>query len=234
MHQYYKIAGLIVKMETFGRTANLALPYRIKDCECEDLVLENDYTLLKGAYPESLDDSCEYIIKGNEFSHKLVNFGGMILHASAVVMDGRAYLFTADSGVGKSTHTSLWRQVFGDERVRILNDDKPALRFEKDCWYAYGTPWSGKYGQSLNLRYPVGGICFLQQAAENKIDRYTKSDLIFRLMKQTHRTNQGAYDGKVLGHIENLINHVPIWHMKCNMEPEAALLSHQMMSEVAE
>ena len=233
MYQYYKIAGLIVKMETFGRTADLALPYRIEVSENEDMILENSYKLLKGAYPEALDDSCEYIIKGKEFSHKLVEFEGMVLHASAVAMDGKTYLFTADSGVGKSTHTGLWRQVFGDERVRILNDDRPALRFEGGRWYAYGTPWSGKYGQSLNLRYPVGGICFLKQAKENKIERYTKSDLIFQVMKQTHRINRGAYDSKVLGHIESLINNVPIWYLECNMEPEAALLSHKMMSEAA-
>lgn len=78
----------------------------------------------------------------------------------------------ADSSVGKSTHTGLWRQVFGDERVKILNDDKPALRFEKGIWYAYGTPWSGKYGMNLNLRYPVAGICFLKQGAQNKIESY--------------------------------------------------------------
>ena len=28
-----------------------------------------------------------------------------------------------------------------------------------------------------------------------------------------------------------LINHVPIWYMECNMEPEAALLSYKAMSE---
>lgn len=231
MEQYYKIAGLVVKMDTFGRTADLAFPYRIEAHEKVDMVLENSYKLLKGTYPEAMDDTCEYIIKGKEFSHKLTDFHGMTLHASAVVMDEKAYLFTADSGVGKSTHTGLWRRVFGEERVRILNDDKPALRFEGGCWYAYGTPWSGKYGQNLNLCYPVGGICFLKQAEENKIERYKKGDLVFQLMKQTHRINRASYDSKVLGHIEKLINHVPIWYMECNMEPEAALLSYKTMSE---
>ena len=49
-----------------------------------------------------------------------------MLHSSAVVADGKAYLFTADSGTGKSTHTQLWPRMFGD-RAYILNDDKPAL-----------------------------------------------------------------------------------------------------------
>ena len=40
--------------------------------------------------------------------------GGFYLHSSAVELDGRAYLFSGKSGVGKSTHTRLWQQIFGD------------------------------------------------------------------------------------------------------------------------
>ena len=84
-------------------------------------------------------------------------------------MDGQAYLFSADSGVGKSTHSRLWQQVFGDQRVTIINDDKPALRLRDGVWYVYGTPWSGKYGLNHNLCYPLAGICFLERSKTNKI-----------------------------------------------------------------
>lgn len=54
----------------------------------------------------------------------------MQFHCSALEMDGRAYLFTAPSGTGKSTHVRLWRQVFG-ARVTVINDDKPLVRLQK-------------------------------------------------------------------------------------------------------
>ena len=75
----------------------------------------------------------------------------MLLHSSAVVVDGYAYLFSADSGTGKSTHTGLWKQHFGD-RAYIINDDKPAIRKVDGEWYVFGTPWSGKTDTSVNPR----------------------------------------------------------------------------------
>ena len=46
----------------------------------------------------------------------------LMTHGSTVAVDGKAYLFTARCGTGKSTHTRLWRQVFGNRAV-MINDD---------------------------------------------------------------------------------------------------------------
>ena len=53
-------------------------------------------------------DECDYIFCGEMFYYKLLDYDGMLLHASAVEKDGCAYLFSAKSGIGKSTHTALW------------------------------------------------------------------------------------------------------------------------------
>ena len=66
-------------------------------------------------------------------------YNGLMLHASAAALGGRAYLFSGPCGRGKSTHTRLWQQTFG-EAVQVFNDDKPALRRLDGRWYAYGTP----------------------------------------------------------------------------------------------
>ena len=55
-------------------------------------------------------EECEYIFVGLEFYRKLLLQGGMMIHASAVEVDGRVYLFSADSGTGKSTHTKQWQK----------------------------------------------------------------------------------------------------------------------------
>ena len=69
------------------------------------------------------------IVEYSPFYDLLKNHGFM-LHASAVEVDGKAYLFSASSGTGKSTHTKLWQEYFGYDKALIINDDKPALKFE--------------------------------------------------------------------------------------------------------
>ncbi len=67
----------------------------------------------------------------SEFNRAAIKHGVMLVHSSALIYDGGAYLFSADSGVGKSTHTKLWLKAFGD-KVHIMNDDKPVVRLYDD------------------------------------------------------------------------------------------------------
>lgn len=78
-----------------------------------------------------------------KISEIMVEHDTFLFHCSAVALDGQAYLFTAPSGTGKSTHTRLWREVFG-ERAVMVNDDKPLIQVREDAIYVCGTPWNGK------------------------------------------------------------------------------------------
>jgi len=153
----------------------------------------------------------------------------MLIHASAVVVDDRAYLFSAPCGTGKSTHTKLWLKEFGD-RAFILNDDKPALRLEDGVWYAYGTPWSGKHDLSANVRVPVAGICFLSRSEKNEIKPFTGPKAIFSLLDQTARPPSPSLRGMLMTLCDKLLTTVPVWQMGCNMDPEAARVSYEAMS----
>ena len=225
---YYKIAGLTVKMSSFGRTVKQAEPYRCEPVE-PDIIIRSDWQALQKAQPHLSDEDCEYLCTGGSFYRQLLNFNGMLLHASAVVLDGKAYLFTAPCGTGKSTHTRLWLQLFGD-RAYILNDDKPALRLENGVWYAYGTPWSGKHDISRNSSAPVAGICHLHQAKENKIARISGMKAVVSLLEQTARPPEAALRGNILQLLDRLIADVPIWEMGCNLEPDAAAVSYTAVS----
>ena len=79
------------------------------------------YEDLRKYYPNLSDDTLEYMYLGGEFYSTLVYFNGMMLHSSCVVYNNRAYLFSAPSGTGKSTHTQLWLKRFPGSY--ILNDD---------------------------------------------------------------------------------------------------------------
>jgi len=230
MPNTYLIANLTVQMDSFGYTVTQAEPYRTTAETTPDIVITSDWQSLKARAPHLSDEDCEYLSTGGSFYRQLIRYNGLLLHSSAAVMDGRAYLFSAPCGTGKSTHTALWRKTFGEDKVQILNDDKPALRLEDGKWFAYGTPWSGKTDQNLNIRVPVAGICFLQRGTENQIAPYGGSRAVFSLLEQTARPAGVELRTQMFDLVTRLVQDVPIWKLSCNMEPEAAIVSHKAMS----
>lgn len=174
---------------------------------------------------------CEYVWAGIQFYRKLLNYQGFMLHASAIEVDGKAYLFSADSGVGKSTHAKLWQKFFGEERAQILNDDKPAVVIEDECCFAYGTPFSGKSPEHLNRKARIQGICMLERGEENRIWRVFGKEALPLLMCQViwPRTQEEA--DKLLGYLNIILKQVPLYRMQCNLSIEAAKKAYEMMKE---
>lgn len=216
-------------MDSFGRIIEQSTPYEITGVSIADISIDSSWQKLKEKAPHLSDEDCEYLSTGSSFYHQLVNFDGLMLHSSAVMMDGKAYLFSAPCGTGKSTHTKLWLEVFGD-KAAILNDDKPALRRVDGVWYAYGTPWSGKHDISINTRVPLGGICVLRRGETNKIEPYRGSSAIKDILEQTTRSKNPEFMSKMLALLDKLLTEVPVWRMECNMDPDAAMMSYRTMS----
>jgi len=152
----------------------------------------------------------------------------LMLHGSTVAVDGKAYLFTAKCGTGKSTHTRLWRQVFG-ERAIMINDDKPFLRITESTVFACGSPWSGKHGLDTNITVPLQGICILERGKENQIIRISPEDALPMLLHQTYRPQAPEKHSRFEALVKQLAQQIPLWHMACNMDPIAAEISHNTM-----
>ncbi|MBO5111539.1 MAG: hypothetical protein J6D21_12600 [Clostridia bacterium] len=171
---------------------------------------------------------------GSQFYFKLMDFNGMMLHASAVELDGRAYLFSGPSGMGKSTHTRLWQSTFG-ENAKVFNDDKPALRLLDGRWFAYGTPWCGKDGININMKVPLAGICFLRRGKTNEIRRLPPQEAAARILGQTPwRFKKVENLDKLLNLVNQLIRDIPVYELYNLPEPEAAQLSYETMRRGAE
>ena len=214
-------------MDVTGRTLVQAEPYRAKSLLEPDIILVNQYQKLYEAHPYLGEDDAQYVSCATEFYSKLLDFDGMMLHSSAVVVDDRAYLFSADSGTGKSTHTELWLKKFGD-RAYILNDDKPAIRLIDGVWHACGTPWSGKYDISRPECVPLAGIAFLNRDSSNHIEPYKGPKAVYDLLNQMPRPPYKRQQLLIL--LDRLIRDIPIWKLYCNMEPEAVEVSYNAMS----
>ncbi len=234
MIQYFYIANLKIAMESYGRTIIQAKSYLCDSQHHVDFSINrDDVHYFKGILLEKMhslcDDDLEYLATGKAFYRKLLDFNGMMLHSSCVVVDGKAYLFTANSGTGKSTHTALWLKLFGD-CAYILNDDKPAVRFEDGTWYAYGTPWSGKNDISVNCRIPIAGVAILERSECNSISRMSAEEAVSGIIMQVNRSRDITHMEKIFTLCDQFVSEVPIWKLQCNMDPEAAIVSYEAMS----
>lgn len=171
----------------------------------------------------------EYMWTGARFCDGLIGYDGFMLHASAVVYENKAYLFSAPSGTGKSTHTGIWRRTFGEDKTFILNDDKPVIRIVDGKIMAFGTPWSGKTDQNENVGVPLQGICFVERCETNWIEPMSPKVAVHRILDQTVRPQNPENMSKLLSLLDTILNTVKVYQLHCNMENEAAVVAYDAM-----
>lgn len=170
----------------------------------------------------------------------MMDRGIMLLHGSVIAVDGEAYLFTALSGTGKSTHVRLWRNLFGPRAV-MVNDDKPLVRIPLETnsdtsvqcrSIVYGTPWDGKHHLSNNISAPLKAVIYLERGKENEIHEVSAKWMFPVLMQQSFRPDGAA--GTILGMqlLGALSKSVKFYDLHCNMDPEAAKVAYQGMNRI--
>ena len=187
--------------------------------EQQDLLEE---ALREGFKPRTFTDPfLERAAIGRQFAEFLLEHRTLWLHGSAIALDGCGYLFTARSGTGKSTHTRLWREVFG-QRAQMVNDDKPFVTLTDGGALLHGSPWSGKHGLDTNITVPLKGICLLERGSENRIEPAGAETVLPLLEKQAYEplTDEKAAISRDL--LRQLSRNVALWHMACTKAPEAA------------
>lgn len=175
------------------------------------------------------DPFLERVAIQRRFAEHLLTRDTLLLHGSVVAVDGNGYLFTASCGTGKSTHTRLWMKMFGSRAV-MINDDKPFLRLTPEGVLVCGSPWSGKHGLETNVTVPLKGICLLNRGQENRIVPMESRDALPMLLRQSYAPLAQADFTHYHVLVTRLSETVPLWHMFCNKEPQAALVAFGAMS----
>ncbi len=233
--KFYSIADIIVSYDAkYDMLKKRSEPYRCDDAKCALLTVSLDYDELEKSLPQYplLDiESLEYMTVGSRFYTALIDNGGFLLHASAVVVDGVAYCFSAPSGTGKSTHTSLWLKEFADRGAYIINDDKPAIKLVDGVPMVYGTPFSGKYDISVNTSVPLKALCFIERSDTNSISTVTPLKAATMILDQTIRPSDEALMDKLLKNLETVVMSVPSYVLSCNISSEAAIIAYNEMSD---
>lgn len=234
----YKIADVVFDVQLlFEYTKRLFAKYEYfgeEIAEFSMVVTKEDIAKEKALAPDFKDDYLENLVVLRRLcDHVLDCKDGLIFHSSAINVDGKAYLFTAPSGTGKSTHARLWRELLGD-RAQMINDDKPIVRFEGGEFYVYGTPWNGKHNLGSNQKVKLKAICLISQAPKNSIRKTSPKEMINVVLNQTVRPLDIGKMEKLLLLTSKLLMSVETFALECNISKEAAELSFSTMSKEKE
>lgn len=175
------------------------------------------------------DDYLETLAVYRKIAEKLISYGIMLFHGSVIAVDGTAYLFTAKSGTGKSTHTRLWREYFG-ERAVMVNDDKPLLKITENGVFACGTPWNGKHRLSTDTTVLLKAVCVLSRDKVNHIEKAEPKKLYPVLLQQTYRPSDRFLMVQTLSLLDKLIEKTELFSLGCNMDPDAVKVAFEGMN----
>ncbi len=228
-----RIAGLDIGIDNkYDFVKRLCRDY-IKDSDRLKFTVSADHSMIAAetagevapAVPGYAESLCIY----REICRRMPEYSAYLLHAAAVECDGRAYAFAAKSGTGKSTHASLWLKHLGS-RARVINGDKPIVRFFEDGAYIYGTPWCGKEGYNVNTRSRLAAICFIERSSENKIRPAARREVTEKLIRQTLLPREPAEITMLMQLIDLTVRSIPCWVLSCNMSLEAAEIAYMAMS----
>ena len=195
----------------------------------EDIKAETKRNDECGQYPHS-EAFIESLALYRKICSLLALKDTVLIHGSSLMTDGAAVLFCAPSGTGKSTHTRLWRQVYGD-KVVMINDDKPLVRMLDGIPTIYGTPWNGKHRLGTNMSAPLKNICFLQRGEQNVITEVDRAKALPTLLRYIFRPDDPPETMAMLDTAEKISKNVRFWDLACNMDPEAAKVSYEAMIE---
>ena len=177
------------------------------------------------------DNLLELTAVYRKIAEAFVDFGILLFHGSCVCVDGEAFIFSARSGTGKSTHTRLWRELFG-ERCIMINDDKPLIEVKDGNVRVWGTPWNGKHRLSTNTSAPLRAICILERAAENSIRPQSMLAVFPEIFSQTYRFADADKMRTTLVLLEKTLNGVGLFRLGCNMDISAAEVAYNGMKGI--
>lgn len=166
----------------------------------------------------------EYINIYRKIVEKMPKYGVMLMHAAAIAVDNRAYLFLAKSGTGKTTHIMNWIKAVPG--TIVINGDKPLI--DTRNMTVCGTPWSGKENLNTNITVPLAGICILERGKTNEISQISSWDAVKSINDQTHWPADAEMRKKTLELLDKL-GKTPCYKLRCTPEIDSAKKAYEKM-----
>ncbi len=226
----YKIADLCIKINTFYEPTAVRLePYLTNDANADfDISITKENILersIRSDNPCSESEAESLLILSELCKKVLESYNGFFFHSSCLMLDGEAYVFTAASGTGKSTHTALWRRHFGD-RVTMINDDKPIIRKKGSDFFIYGTPWMGKADIGNNVKAPVKAVYVLRRGTQNSAVKVSVGEVFKEILEAIAVTNDKGMMSTMLTLLDDFFREIPLYVLTCTISDDAVTAAY--------
>lgn len=235
---YCRIAGIEYQIEyQYSYIERAFEDYIINEDESSgtDNIVKINYSDEDIRRCESLHDEkrspgyIEYICIMDKIATLLPDQGMFLMHGAVVEYKGKAYIFTAPSGTGKTTHISLWKKHLGDN-LRIINGDKPEVSFDDKNVYVHGAPWCGKERWQINTSATLAGVCLIMRGKENIIKKINPGKNIEFFISQLYFAPNSESMLKVIDLFGKMTKRVPFYQLECDISEDAAKCSFEAMT----
>ena len=150
----------------------------------------------------------------------------VVMHGSSFKVGDYAFIVTARSGVGKSTHVNLLNKLLGNE-FSYINDDKPLLEVNDHSLMLYSSPWNGKERRGNNTKAPLKAIIFLNRGNNTYQKLNNNQEVYFRLLSQIYLPRDKSKREKALKIIDILLKRVNFYEINVNKEIESASMTYE-------
>ncbi len=232
----YRLFDLNIKIkEKYPETKIMLEKYRSEQSADADITIEISDTEIarEKAHDATHGNSYhEMICIFRHIAEEMLDFDGLFVHSAVIEADKNGYMLTGRSGAGKSTLAINWTKYL--DNARVINGDKPILRFFPGGIYAYGSPWCGTEGLNVNGRVKIRSAGFVVQSKMNFVEDINSGEVFKRLLNQTVMPQNAQRKLKYFELLDRLIKEIPFCKINCDISENAVTASYSYMKKLSE
>lgn len=178
------------------------------------------------SFPVMMDS--RYMWSSVSLAQLLLAKKAFFVHSSYIDIGGKAILFSAASGVGKSTQADLWQKHRG---AGIINGDKAGILVDGGV-YACGVPFCGTSGICKNKTLPLGAIVLLSQSKQNSARRITGLEALQGVLQNVYLDLLAPDEQKtIVDLLIELLKTVPVYALSCTADENAVIELEKALKE---
>ena len=231
------VAGYVIRVQTtYSNVYSMCQDYLVDKMPdlhiCiseEDIAFERSEATKINSSPT--DGYLETLAVYRKISEMMLQYNVFLMHGAVVSVKEKAYMFTASSGTGKTTHVRKWIERIDD--AIIVNGDKPLIKVTENEVIACGTPWSGKEQLHTNIMVPLDSIVLMERGENNHIEEISGNQAFVFLLQQTYRPQDPLKMKKTLALLCDLKQKVRLFRFVFNNFKEESfdIAYHALVNE---
>lgn len=197
-------------IEAESRKRDLTFSLNSPATRVKDIVMENG-----NLHIEIMNEAAlEIIASFRKIVNAVLPYNLFLMHGAVISHNGASYMFTAPSGIGKTTHVKLWLENLTASSV--INGDKPLIKLTDTEALACGTPWCGKERMGMNTIVPLKAIILMERSENNRIEEISFGQAYPFLLQQTYMPEDPEKAKKTLELLSKLSGRVRIYRFHFN------------------